>query len=168
LIEKVISIGYESKDTGLTVFTKSVLSSTFNLDKGAGSLPEEKRLIVAANLWGFQYIEDGMECREADLRMWLSICYDKFRTVFFNTFKDSGMPAFAMEGVQGRYESIKKMPDIGEELASGLNNQLVLARPHSPDPYEPTDSGRSRRSHRSRRQRVSEPTIGGLLFRSKH
>jgi hypothetical protein len=167
LIEGIIKVGYEKKDTSLTVFTKSVLSSTFDVDKDSGSDMETKRLLVAANLWGFQYIEQGMECREPDLRMWLSISYDKFRTIFFNTFKDSGMPAFAMEGVQVRYEPVRKLTEIGKDLAANFNDQVAIVRSQYSEEYTPSDSGRSRRSRKSRRQQPPERTIGSLLFGSR-
>jgi len=74
LIERIIKVGYEKKDTNLTVFTKSVLSSTFEIDERSVADSPHRGLLVAANLWGFQYIEAGMECKEADLRMWLRVC----------------------------------------------------------------------------------------------
>lgn len=108
LIEKMIKTGYERTDDEITLFSKKVITSTFELDPCNEHDGNEKRLIVAANLWGFQYIESGMQCREADLKMWLSINYNHFRTIWYNTFKSSGIPAFALEGVQSRYEKPKK------------------------------------------------------------
>jgi hypothetical protein len=178
LIEGILRTGYERKDTNLTVFTKSVLSSTFELDDRGGDDSGDRGLVVAANLWGFQYIEDGMECKEADMRMWLSINYDRFRNIFFNTFKDSGVPAFAMEGVQTRYEPVQRVRDarvpglsarvtnedpvddiLDATIKLGENMSRMMG-----EEYEKSDSGRSRRSHRHRKQRRQEPTLGGLFF----
>jgi hypothetical protein len=164
LIEGIIKTGYEKKDTNLTVFTKSVLTSTFDMDPRSGPDGDERGLLVGANLWGFQYIEDGMECREPDLRMWLSICYDRFRNIFFNTFKDSGMPAFAMEGVQSRYEPVKSFQRLGIQEASALDLARPSIRVYDQEYYDTPLSSRTPRSHKSRRHRRPESTIGGMLF----
>jgi len=164
MIEDIVKVGYERKDTNLTVFTKSVLSSTFECDDKTGPDQDQRGLVVAANLWGFQYIECGMELKEADLRMWLSINYNHFRTMYFNTFKDSGMPAFAMEGVQARYEAVPdRRVDIGDRVMAiaGPAGREVLYQ--SPD-YIHDDDTRSMRSRRKRHTRRQEPTIGALLF----
>jgi len=167
IIEEMIKSGYERKDTNLTVFTKSVLTSTFDLDPVAVTEPEQRKLIVGSNIWGFQYIEDGMECREVDLRMWLSVCYDRFRNIFFNTFKDSGMPAFAMEGVQTRYEPVRRYPTAGEHVAAALTNDKSLICYKKDEQYEYSDAGRTHRSRRRKDSKKTEPTIGGFLFGSR-
>jgi hypothetical protein len=164
LIEGVIKIGYEKKDTNLTVFTKSVLSSTFELDERNTIDSPHRGLLVAANLWGFQYIEAGMECKEPDLRMWLRVCYNKFENIFFNTFKDSGMPAFALEGVQTRYESVKKFQPIGEKEADNLNLHTTTQRMIEYDDFDDSRSVRTVKSHRKRRTKRNDPSIGALLF----
>jgi hypothetical protein len=69
---------------------------------------DSKSLIVAANLWGLQYIEPGLEMKEADLKMWLSVNYNHYKTLWFNTFKSAGIPSFALGGVQTRYEGPAK------------------------------------------------------------
>jgi len=164
LIEGIVKAGYEKKDTNLTVFTKSVLSSTFELDERTSIDSPHRGLLVAANLWGFQYIEAGMECKEADLRMWLRICYNKFENIFFNTFKDSGMPDFALEGVQARYEPVQKYQPIGADQAAILNEHQELVRKTSFDDFDDNRSIRTARTHRRRRTRKQEPSIGSLLF----
>jgi len=164
LIEGIVKAGYEKKDTNLTVFTKSVLSSTFELDERTSIDSPHRGLLVAANLWGFQYIETGMECKEADLRMWLRVCYNKFENIFFNTFKDSGMPDFALEGVQARYEPVQKYQPIGTEQAAVLNEHRELVRKTSFYDFDDTSSVRTARTHRRRRTRKQEPSIGSLLF----
>jgi hypothetical protein len=167
LIEGIVKAGYEKKDTNLTVFTKSVLSSTFELDERMSVDSPHRGLLVAANLWGFQYIEAGMECKEADLRMWLRICYNKFENIFFNTFKDSGMPDFALEGVQARYEPVQKYQPIGPEQAAALNEHQELVRRNSFEDFDDSQSVRITRTHRRRRNRKPEPSIGSLLFGSR-
>jgi len=168
LIEDIIKIGYERKDTNLTVFTKSVLSSTFECDEKSGSDQDERGLLVAANLWGFQYIECGMELKEADLRMWLSISYSHFRTLYFNTFKDSGVPAFALEGVQTRYEAI--FPRVKRSVTEPIDSQKY-------DDFSVEETERrshrhsdtsSRVSRRTRRTHKHEQTLGSLLFGNRN
>lgn len=167
LIEGIIKIGYEKKDTNLTVFTKSVLSSTFEIDERNVIDSPHRGLLVAANLWGFQYIEAGMECKEADLRMWLRVCYNKFENIFFNTFKDSGMPDFAMEGVQARYEPVQRYQPVGQSVADDLNHHRDLVIRERVEDLDDVASIKSDRSHRRRRSRKPEPSIGSLLFGSR-
>jgi len=164
LIEEIVKVGYERKDTNLTVFTKSVLSSTFECDDRSGPDQDQRGLIVAANLWGFQYIECGMELKEADLRMWLSISYNHFRTMFFNTFKDSGMPAFAMEGVQARYEAAPERKVDLSERAVAISGPSYREIVYQGQYNDQDDDVRSTRSKHRRRSRKPEPTIGALLF----
>lgn len=109
LIEGMIKAGHERTDSDLTLFTKNVLTSTFSIDESLDQNNSGKHLIVDANLWGLQYIESGMQCKEADLKMWLSICYSHYRGLWFNTFKSAGIPSFALEGVQSRYEEKSKV-----------------------------------------------------------
>lgn len=167
LIEGIIKVGYEKKDTNLTVFTKSVLSSTFELDERNVTDSPHRGLLVAANLWGFQYIEAGMECKEADLRMWLRVCYNKFENIFFNTFKDSGMPDFAMEGVQARYEPVHKYQPIGQPIAEELNTHREIAIRGHMDDFDDAVSIKTEHSRRRRKARKPEPSIGSLLFGSR-
>jgi len=164
LIEDIIKVGWEKRDTNLTVFAKSVLSSTFECDERSGPDQEQRGLIVEANLWGFQYIECGMEMKESDLRMWLSINYNHFRMIHFNTFKDSGMPAFAMEGVQTRYEAVKpKRAPSREQIQKGVEMTGALV-PYKVYPNDSDDELRSQSGRRRRQHRKPEPTIGTLLF----
>jgi hypothetical protein len=136
LIEGMIKSGYERTDSDLTLFTKNVLTSTFSIDESLDNSLNGKHLIVDANLWGLQYIESGMQCKEADLKMWLSICYSYYRGLWFNTFKSAGIPSFALEGVQSRYEEKSKinarqisnrkksMDDLIGRSLSGLDKQM--------------------------------------------
>lgn len=167
LIEEIIKVGYEKKDTNLTVFTKSVLSSTFEIDDRTTVDSPHRGLLVAANLWGFQYIEAGMECKEADLRMWLRVCYNKFENIYFNTFKDSGMPDFALEGVQARYEPVQKYQPVGQLAADDLNHHRELALRDRVEELDDTVSIRSENSRRRRKPRRQEPSIGSMLFGSR-
>lgn len=163
-IEDVLRTGWEKKDTNLTVFAKSVLSSTFECDEKSGSEDEQRGLVVAANLWGFQYIECGMEMKESDLRMWLSISYSHFRTIHFNTFKDSGMPAFAMEGVQTRYEDVTPKKYMSRDQLYGPVGAGGAVVPYKVHQYESDDEIRSQSGRRRRQHRKQEPTIGTMLF----
>jgi hypothetical protein len=105
MIKHMLSSGHQKSDNEITVFTKKVLMSTFEYTDDVRSEVGSDVMTVATNIWGFQYIEAGMQCKESDLRMWLSMCYNHFQTLWFNTFKSSGVPAFATNGVQTRYES---------------------------------------------------------------
>jgi len=164
LIEEILKIGWEKKDSDLTVFTKTVLTSTFESEDGQSPDFEYRSVRVAANLWGFQYIESGMECREADLCMWLSVSYNHFKNTFFNTFKDSGMPAFAMEGVQRRYEEFPERQQSISRLHSRVH-ELQTTRSEKMVESDRDDSDtRSQASGRRRKQRRPEPTIGSMLF----
>jgi len=178
LIEGFIKSGYEKKDTNLTVFTKSALSSTFELDERTSANTTHRGLIVAANLWGFQYIEPGMEMKEADLKMWLRVCYNKFENIFFNTFKDSGMPDFATNGVQTRYEAVAQQPklttqevdDLNQKHEANVSARKVFETPYDSDQktlvggYSDNESVRTVSHHRRRRQRKPEPSLGDIFF----
>lgn len=100
LVEDMISTGFEKSDTESTLLIKKVLSSTFEPTEYRPKDEEGPRLKVVANLWGFQYIECGMQMAEVDLRMWFSMCYSHYRTIWFNTFKTTGIPSFAIQGVR--------------------------------------------------------------------
>jgi len=107
-MEAVISImkeGYKAEESEVALFTKRVLTSTFDISKVEESNQFGGLLTVAANLWGFQYIEAGMKLRDPDLKMWIKICWGHYKTLWFNTFKSAGVPSFAFDGVQQRYGS---------------------------------------------------------------
>lgn len=106
-IKQLITSGYLESDTDLTTFVKRVLSATFDTVPQTTVGQGGDVLIVAANLYGFQYLEQAMRCSGADIGMWLHMEHMKFRMSWFNSFKASGIPAFALSGVQDRYESDK-------------------------------------------------------------
>jgi len=170
LIEKMIKSGYERTDNEITVFAKKVLTSTFEVDEAHRDSDTSRVLIVAANLWGFQYIECGMQCREADLKMWLSICYNHYRTIWFNTFKSAGIPAFALDGVQTRYERPhgKSTLDSIEEMQNAPR-ELTLCNIEREKKYEARDFLREHRdqqsvkSHKSKRHRKTESSFGQIF-----
>lgn len=140
ILKELISSGYKDSDTELTVFVKNVLSSTFETQP---SRPHESHLdcfTVSANLWGFQYIEQGMQCRESDLKMWLHMAHTNYRMTWFNTFKSSGIPHFAVEGVQERYE--------GEPTLDPRSKLF--------DPVVEEHYGRKARQERRKRDRAEE------------
>jgi hypothetical protein len=103
-IKSLITSGSKATDTELTFFVKRVLSGTFDTLPSADIAPEQDELIVALNMWGFQYLEPGMRCRDADLKMWLHMSYIKYKVSWFNAFKSSSVPQFAMTGVQDKFE----------------------------------------------------------------
>jgi len=97
-VEDLILRGYEKSDDELTLLLKKVMGGTFESSSKLRSYHDGNELTVVANLWGFEYIEPGMQCSEADLKMWLSMCYSHYRTIWFNTFKSTGVPEFAKDG----------------------------------------------------------------------
>jgi hypothetical protein len=118
-LKQLIMAGAKPGDTELTMFVKRVLSGTFDTLPEASIIPEQDELIVAVNMWGFQYLEPSMRCRDADLRMWLHMSHMKYKVSWFNAFKSSGIPKFALSGVQDRYES------RGDEQLRGFQNGLT-------------------------------------------
>jgi len=99
MIDKLIIKGYTQSDSETTVLVKRVLMSTFELIHKERYYDEPGEVLVVANIWGFQYVEPGMQMGESDLQMWISICYNQYRNCWFNLFKSSGIPLFATGGV---------------------------------------------------------------------
>jgi len=99
MIDKLIIKGYAQSDSETTVLVKRVLMSTFELIHKERYYDEPGEVLVVANIWGFQYVEPGMQMGESDLQMWISICYNQYRNCWFNLFKSSGIPLFATGGV---------------------------------------------------------------------
>lgn len=116
--------GLDSGDNALTLLVKKVLSSTFRKSIIKQADKELIVLEVMANLWGFRYIEPGMILKDADIKMWLSNCYLHYRTLWFDTFKSSGIPEFANEGVILNHSNpvlsvrrvLKQNQDAGQSL----------------------------------------------------
>lgn len=136
VIKSLILAGAKPSDTELTMFVKRVLSGTFNTLPTTQSSPDHDELVVAANMWGFQYLEPSMRCRDNDLRMWLHMAYMKYKVSWFNAFKSSGLPKFALDGVQDRYdskgdESIKEARDQNSGQAPPALNQERRSRSHA-------------------------------------
>jgi len=94
-IERMLSVGHERSDSELTTFLKKVFTTTFDLPKYTGNKYSDEQLEIASNIWGFQYIEQGMRCNEIELRTWITMCYNHYRTLWYNTFKSTGIPHFA-------------------------------------------------------------------------
>jgi len=95
LITEMLENGYERGDNEIVIFVKKVVTSTFELSDSATKKYTSDRIFVVANLWGFQYIEPGMQCDCATVTMWLSMCYGHYKTIWFNTFKLTGVPDFS-------------------------------------------------------------------------
>jgi len=110
LVSLLISSGYIENDSELAIFVKRVFSVTFESVSPGSSKQESSLFRVVSNFYGFQYIEHGMLCREQDLKMWLHSSYVHYRMLWFNAFKSSGVPAFALEGVQDRYAGKSECP----------------------------------------------------------
>jgi len=95
VIEKLMETSYDRSDTELVMFLRKIFSTTFEIIGRFRRNRSEEEVVVTTNIWGFQYIEPGMKCSEADLTMWLSMCYNHYKTIWFNTFKSTGVPRFA-------------------------------------------------------------------------
>jgi len=132
IIEDMIASGFERSDTESVVLIKKVLSSTFEPTEYRQKSETGPRLKVVANLWGFQYIECGMQMAEVDLRMWFSICHSHYRTIWFNTFKTTGIPSFASQGVRksrSSTSSSSNMPPLLEiEGEKDFDNRSMTSR----------------------------------------
>jgi len=172
-IEDMLEVGYETSDNDLMIFTKTVLTSTFEAGDRYQGKKENRVLTVAANLYGFQYIESQMECDEANLQMWLKICYSHYHNIFFGEFKDSGLPAFATDGVQSRYRSspsveVARYVDVGSR---GSNKQpeemqaVQKVRRVRRSDTEPTTTRGSQRRYGENQRAVSTFGAGGLFRR---
>jgi hypothetical protein len=159
MIEKMIKVGYEQSDTEITVFTKKVITSTFETASQHGSSGTTNILIVAANLWGFQYIESGMQCKEADIGMWLSMCYNHYKTIWFNTFKSAGIPDFATQGVQTRYETRAPVYTSGG-LSKSRISETYIGRNEG---YGEADPGYRYRSRGHREERAARGKRNPLI-----
>lgn len=160
ILESMIKEGYDRADNEIAIFTKKVITSTFKLLNEVTGEGGEQMLGVATNIWGFQYIEQGMQCKEADLQMWLSTCYQHYKIVWFNTFKAAGVPAFATEGVQTRYEGIRNGQDRELKAEPKMFEDYKEARrAYLDEKYDPKGlysagrvSGRESRKYRHRRR----------------
>lgn len=108
VLKKLLTSGYVESDTELTTFVKKVLSGTSDTVPTSSLGGAQDCFIVSANLWGFPYIEQGMQCRESDLKMWMHMAHTSYRMSWFNNFKSSGVPSFAVEGVQARCDGAQK------------------------------------------------------------
>lgn len=106
LIKGLITSGYCNGDKDLVIFVKRVISVTFEVVNTTGSPDDGQTFLVVSNFYGFQYIEGGMQCREQDLKMWLQSAYGHYKLLWFNAFKSSGVPDFALDGVQDRYGKV--------------------------------------------------------------
>lgn len=156
MIEGLIKAGHEQSDTELTLLTKNVLTSTFSIDDTIDHNKHGKHLVVDANLWGLQYIESGMQCKEADLKMWLSICYDHYKIVWFNTFKSAGLPLFALDGVQFRYEENSQAKVVNMSSRRDETDAFIKERLEHLDKNMKEDLRQiSEKKHRSSKHRSS-------------
>lgn len=120
VVADLIEEGWVAEDSEITVFTKKCLIATFELGKTAKGKQEVDTFTVAANLYGFQYIESGMQLQEADMRMWLSVCRSHYKTLWFNTFKTTGVPSFAQHGVQSRYEEKRQVKEREQRFLEAI------------------------------------------------
>lgn len=148
MVEDMIAAGYEKNDTESTLLIKKVLASTFEPTEYRQRSDNGPRLKVVANLWGFQYIECGMQMAEVDLKMWFSICYSHYRTIWFNTFKTTGIPSFATQGVRKNRSSSSSTSTMPPLIEVGHTNEDDTLSTMSKTRRKRQGSGKSVRSGR--------------------
>lgn len=132
LIEDMILNGFNRGDSESTLLIKKILTSTFEIPEHKKREARGNHLRVAANLWGFQYIECGMQLEEVDLKMWFSICHSHYKTTWFNAFKTTGVPSFATNGIRKSRSSESSgstMPSlVEEEKDDNFDKSTVVSR----------------------------------------
>jgi len=152
LVKALATSGYSEDDTDLVVFVKRVMSTTFEVAQAIGELRHEDRFLVKSNFYGFQYIEAGMLCMEPDLKMWLHSAHMQYRSLWFNAFKSSGIPSFALDGVQDRYT---ERPGIHVELRNDGDPPKTRERRSPP------------RGNRPSRRHTTEESGQALVLKEK-
>lgn len=149
LVEELISSGYEKSDTESTLLIKKVMASTFEPVEYRSRSVNGPSLKIVANIWGFQYIECGMQMAEVDMKMWFSMCYGHYKTSWFNTFKTTGIPSFAHHGTQ-RHRS------------SGSSTSTMPRLLEYPTDNEGTKDVISQRGHRKKKSSVRSVRSGNI------
>jgi hypothetical protein len=164
LMSGLLAAGYEDDDTEITIFTKRVITSTFELHQAPVSLAQHQTLVVAANLWGFEYIESGMQCKEPDLKMWLSMCHNHYRTSWFNTFKSAGIPSFALTGVQDRYKSGAREIKSSSRKYNDRRIVITSSKPYDKNAEDFFDEPHRRPARNRKPKRSSPPRLAESFF----
>jgi hypothetical protein len=155
-ISHMIDTGYERGDSELVIFIKKTITSTFELLHSRIGTSTNDKLSVATNLWGFQYIEPGMQCGIDDLCMWLIMCYGHYKTLWFNTFKSTGVPGFAYRKSQGVPE-YHRSPSSLQVTKETYDPEYEKQNNPGESEISPRRSElRSVRSHRSRKNKSKE------------
>jgi len=147
VVEKLLMQGYKRSDPESVLLVKKILQSTFEMSRNRTGFEElDQSIEVVTNIWGFQYIEPGMNCREGDLRMWLTMCWNHYKTIWFNSFKMTGIPAFATSPRSRRSSSnsSKSLRSIAEV------NELPNKDSQSGSTKTPSTVGRDRHHRRSK------------------
>lgn len=155
-VKEIIDSGYIESDDELTIFVKRVLRATFEPMTTSHIGQGDTALLVRTNLYGFQYIEQGMSCKESDLKMWIHLAYMQYKLAWFNAFKSSGVPSFALEGVQTRYES-DKQPTRSSDKHMGT---ILEPYPVSKD-NAPSTTGGDKARRRIKRSSFRHPDAAG-------
>lgn len=164
-IKELIFSGKEEGDDEVAIFVKRVLRGTFEDKSNSEFQGNEHKLIVAANLFGFQYIESGMELSTLDIGLWLTSCYSYYRALWYNTFKSTNLPSFAIKSSQGnkkllrsktypltQMESEKRSQPRMFAEAQYVNNQLEGLRNQIEIlSYQKGSRSEDRRAHEKRR-----------------
>lgn len=160
LITEMLENGYERGDNEIVIFVKKVITSTFELSNSATKRYTTDRIFVVANLWGFQYIEPGMQCDQATVVMWLSMCYGHYKTIWFNTFKLTGVPDFSHNLSTPNNETHVTRQVVLNNLES--NNFRESRGPHSISPRDQSrtldNQSISSKRHRKTNRRDSQIT----------
>jgi hypothetical protein len=150
-LTRLVDAGYEKGDSEIVIFIKKTMNSTFEIKTSHCSTDERAKLLVVANLWGFQYIEPGMQCGPIDICMWLAMCYGHYKTLWFNTFKLTGVPEFSHSATRRQFTSTSTKAglsaiDEDDQGTVHFENRSVESNHGS------VSSRRSKRHHRRNNQ----------------
>lgn len=157
LIADMLKAGYERHDSEITTFMKKVLLSTYELGDDRRRRDEDPFLIVSTNVYGLQYIEPGMKMQEHDLKDWISRCHSYYKTLWFNNFKSSSIPSFAMVGRTSCRTTSSGSSNLTTLIEAEVDNQEFDTRSHRSGRTRRT-SGSSKNVNRSLQRRNTEPT----------
>lgn len=93
--------GYKQTDTEAMILVKNALESTFKQENpkiNRYGMPIEDyhpMLTVKTNIWGFEYVEEGMRLDESELRIFIKQNLNEYERLWWNTFKMTKVPFFA-------------------------------------------------------------------------
>lgn len=128
-------------------FARQAMQSMFERTTGPASKGSPPALLVIMNLYGFPYIEPGMILDDANARHFLQALYASYKLLWFGLMKDTGLPYFALEGVQDRYTGTSDYDSNtkrGEVISSSTGRSATMDPELYRRPHEREGTRRSR------------------------